>query len=38
MEDDRDRRDRFGNMDDFFDHDFFDTSGPFGGQENGINW
>lgn len=32
MEDDRarDPRDGFGNMDDFFDHDLFDTSGPFG--------
>ena len=35
MEDDRNPRDRFGNMEDLFDHDRFDTGG---GQENGINY
>ena len=35
MEDDRNPRDRYGNMEDLFDHDRFDTGG---GQENGINY
>ncbi|CAF2054556.1 unnamed protein product [Brassica oleracea var. botrytis] len=34
MEDDRNPRDRFGNMEDLFDHDRFDTGG---GQENDDN-
>ncbi|KAF8053319.1 hypothetical protein N665_1431s0003 [Sinapis alba] len=34
MEDDRNPRDRFGNMDDLFDHDHFSTGGMFEGQEN----
>jgi len=35
MADDRNPRDRFGNMENLFDHDRFDTGG---GQENGINY